>query len=166
MEKTVIDSLRVQCPHCQQRSELAANLLNQTVQCPSCHNQFVVKSQVSSAPIEIHPDHGQVEELGVFLAKVQILLPGILIMALLILGLLISAGYVQNPLYPLLGLFLLAVYMVPSVIAATRKHLSFTEIFYINIFAGWTVIGWILCLGWSLTTDVRKPFQFFTRASN
>ena len=166
MEKAVIDSLRVQCPHCQQKSELVAELLDQTVQCPNCHNEFVVKSQVSSAPIEILPDHGQVEELGVLFAKIQIVLPGVLLLALVVLGLLLGAAYAENPLYPILGLFSLAIYMIPSLIATTRKHVSFTEIFYINIFAGWTVIGWILCLGWSLTADVRKPNQFFRKTRN
>jgi hypothetical protein len=40
-------------------------------------------------------------------------------------------------------------YLVPSFIAAIRNHRRFTFILLLNLFAGWTVIGWIAALIWA-----------------
>ncbi len=51
---------------------------------------------------------------------------------------------------------LIAVYLLPSIIAGWRKHQSGAAICALNILTGWTVIGWIAALVWSLTA-VNKP---------
>jgi uncharacterized BrkB/YihY/UPF0761 family membrane protein len=43
-------------------------------------------------------------------------------------------------------LFLLALYFLPTILAAVRKHPSVGAVAVINFFFGWTVIGWILAL--------------------
>lgn len=42
-----------------------------------------------------------------------------------------------------------APYIVPTVVAAYRDHPEKTPIFLINLFFGWTVIGWIVALVWA-----------------
>ena len=42
-------------------------------------------------------------------------------------------------------------YLVPTGIAAYRDHPEKTAIFLINLFLGWTIIGWIVALVWSCT---------------
>jgi hypothetical protein len=42
-------------------------------------------------------------------------------------------------------------YFIPSIIAFLRKHENAVPLFLVNIFLGWTLIGWIICLVWALT---------------
>lgn len=55
-------------------------------------------------------------------------------------------------------LFLLVMYGVPTFVAALRKHASFGGIVVINLLLGWTIIGWIIALAWSLS-DPRRNQQ-------
>lgn len=48
-----------------------------------------------------------------------------------------------------LALFVL--YFLPSVVAAARDHRQRWAIFVVNLFFGWTAIGWVLALAWSAT---------------
>jgi len=43
------------------------------------------------------------------------------------------------------------VYFIPSIIASSRGHHNSTALFFANLFFGWTFIGWVICLVWSLT---------------
>lgn len=49
--------------------------------------------------------------------------------------------------FALLGL---ALWMVPSMIAFSRKHPKRMEILLVDIFLTWTVLGWFFALGWAL----------------
>jgi Superinfection immunity protein len=42
-------------------------------------------------------------------------------------------------------------YFLPTVIALSRGHLSGLAIFLLNLFLGWTLIGWLIALIWSFT---------------
>jgi fluoride ion exporter CrcB/FEX len=44
----------------------------------------------------------------------------------------------------------LLVYLIPSFVAVHREHENKTGILLVNFFAGWTIVGWIVCLIWSL----------------
>ncbi len=48
------------------------------------------------------------------------------------------------------GLIGLGLYFLPTIIAAARHHNHLLPIVLVNIFAGWTFIGWIVALVWSL----------------
>jgi hypothetical protein len=48
-------------------------------------------------------------------------------------------------------LFMFLLYFLPSIIAAHRDHPNRTTILILNTFLGWTFIGWIIALVWSLT---------------
>jgi hypothetical protein len=43
-------------------------------------------------------------------------------------------------------IFVVAMYFLPTILAAARKHPSTGAVAVINFFFGWTVIGWILAL--------------------
>jgi len=49
-----------------------------------------------------------------------------------------------------------AVYFIPIIIAFVRKHNNFVPICLLNIFAGWTFLGWLASLLWALNSDVNK----------
>lgn len=51
-----------------------------------------------------------------------------------------------------LGMFL---YLFPFFIAMLRGHNSAAAIFVLTLFVGWTGLGWLIALIWSLTGNVR-----------
>ena len=51
---------------------------------------------------------------------------------------------------------ILAAYFLPYIIADHRKKRNTKAIFALNLLLGWTVIGWIVCLVWSLCDDAGR----------
>ena len=49
-----------------------------------------------------------------------------------------------------------AAYLLPGIIAGVRGHGSASAILAANILLGWTIIGWIGALIWSLTATGRR----------
>lgn len=45
----------------------------------------------------------------------------------------------------------LAIYFAPSIAASRRNHLQKNPITIANLFFGWTLIGWVVCLAWSFS---------------
>jgi len=45
------------------------------------------------------------------------------------------------------------VYFLPATIASSRKHRQVAAIFILNLFLGWTVLGWIVALVWSFIRE-------------
>ena len=50
----------------------------------------------------------------------------------------------------------LAIYFIPIIIAFIRKHNNFFAICLLNIFTGWTFLGWLASLLWALNSDIEK----------
>jgi hypothetical protein len=50
----------------------------------------------------------------------------------------------------------LAIYLAPTIIAAARRHRSEGAVFALNLFLGWTFVGWVAALVWALTYQPRK----------
>jgi hypothetical protein len=44
---------------------------------------------------------------------------------------------------------LLAIYFIPSIVASVRHHRNKLAITVLNVFGGWTVIGWVVALVWA-----------------
>ncbi|HRI39877.1 MAG TPA: superinfection immunity protein [Nitrospira sp.] len=59
--------------------------------------------------------------------------------------------YFADGIYPLMALF---VYLIPTFIAFGRGHPNYVPILVVNLTLGWTVIGWLGALLWSLK---RQP---------
>src|SRR5688572_12949173 len=53
----------------------------------------------------------------------------------------------------------LAVYFLPTIVALARGHHNAVAILLLNLFLGWTGIGWILALVWSATTVLPARAQ-------
>ncbi|RMH85224.1 superinfection immunity protein [Pseudomonas sp. AOB-7] len=51
--------------------------------------------------------------------------------------------------------FGLVIYFTPWIIAAGRSHPNTVAIFVLNLFLGWSGIGWIAALIWSFTTPAK-----------
>ena len=64
--------------------------------------------------------------------------------------------------------FLICIYMFPAYLAQSRGHRNGDSIGTMNLFLGWTVIGWIACLIWA-QNDVDEarakdtPYDMFKR---
>lgn len=49
-----------------------------------------------------------------------------------------------------------ALYFLPTLIALLRGKRSTLAIFVLNFLAGWTFIGWVVALVWSLAYEDRR----------
>ena len=47
----------------------------------------------------------------------------------------------------------LVFYFLPAFIASSRGHHNSGALFVANLLTGWTFIGWVVCLVWSLTNQ-------------
>ena len=50
----------------------------------------------------------------------------------------------------------LAAYFVPTIIAVARRARNSLAIVLINIFAGWTFLGWVAALVWSIVDQKQE----------
>ena len=57
------------------------------------------------------------------------------------------------------AILILALYFLPSMLAASRKHLSASAIFFLNLFLGWTFLGWVAAFVWACTDNIKVNRQ-------
>lgn len=66
----------------------------------------------------------------------------------------IIAFIIPAIIWGILGLFL---YFIPTLVAYRKEHIQKKAILILNIFLGWTFIGWVVALIWSvLKTDKNE----------
>lgn len=56
----------------------------------------------------------------------------------------------------ILGLLGLFIYFIPSLVANKRQHIQKTSILLLNIFLGWTFVGWVVALIWATLKDKNQ----------
>ncbi|MGF6957985.1 superinfection immunity protein [Paraburkholderia youngii] len=56
---------------------------------------------------------------------------------------------------PLSAIVIIALYLLPAIVAACRKHRNSTAIAVLNVFTGWTALGWIASLVWACTCNTK-----------
>ena len=80
-----------------------------------------------------------------------------LVVTLLALGSCTSTWDISFPFWGFpFGIIGIALYFLPTIIAAVRRSKSILGIILLNIFAGWTFIGWVIALIWSLVGSTSK----------
>ena len=52
--------------------------------------------------------------------------------------------------------FLVLCYTLPSIVAVRRGHRRQQSIIALDLILGWTLVGWIAALVWSLTSNVKN----------
>lgn len=58
------------------------------------------------------------------------------------------------------GVVVLTLYLAPTGIAVLRQHINVLPIVAINVMLGWTGLGWIAALVWSvMSTDRSRKFS-------
>ena len=55
--------------------------------------------------------------------------------------------------FPIFG-FGFVLYFLPTIIAFARNKRDTTSILLLNLFLGWTAIGWVIALVWAVKNDV------------
>lgn len=55
------------------------------------------------------------------------------------------------------------VYRLPSVVAASTRHRHTGAIVMLNVFLGWTIVGWLISFVWALVNPVNRPQQHSPR---
>jgi len=89
-------------------------------------------------------------KVGAFIAALGLMLGGLVIFGLTIdmpaSSMLVKIGI------PVAVLLMLIGYLMPTIIAAKTGHPNLVIIILLNIFAGWTAIGWIVSMFWSVQT--------------
>lgn len=67
----------------------------------------------------------------------------------------------HSPGDPIVGLvvlvLLLALYFLPTAIASSRDHNNLGPIFLLNLILGWTLVGWVVALVWSVANPPGPP---------
>ena len=53
-------------------------------------------------------------------------------------------------------LFGIVFYFIPSIVAFARHHRQSLAIFLLNLFAGWTFIGWVAALIWAVIKEKKQ----------
>ena len=56
----------------------------------------------------------------------------------------------------MLLVLIFALYFLPTIIAVNRKKKNQSAIFLLNLFLGWTIIGWVIALVWSTMHEEGK----------
>ena len=51
-------------------------------------------------------------------------------------------------------------YFLPSIVALARSKRDLFAIFLLNLFLGWSVIGWIVALVWAFKNDVPVAARY------
>ena len=47
-------------------------------------------------------------------------------------------------------------YLLPSLVARARRHRNVNAITVLNLFLGWTVLGWLVALIWASTDNTTR----------
>ena len=53
-------------------------------------------------------------------------------------------------------IIILFIYLMPALVADSRRHKNTNSIAVLNLFLGWTFIFWVICLAWALSDNTRK----------
>ena len=52
-------------------------------------------------------------------------------------------------------LILAALYFAPAIVALMRRHRQSAAIIVLNVFLGWTLIGWVVALVWAVAATAQ-----------
>jgi T4 superinfection immunity protein len=60
-------------------------------------------------------------------------------------------------------LILLALYFLPTIVAGCRRHPNQAGIVILNLFLGWTFVGWVIALVWAVSALPQTNAQLIRR---
>jgi hypothetical protein len=54
--------------------------------------------------------------------------------------------------------FPIALYFLPTIVANSRGVRSAAGVFVLNLFLGWTLVGWVVALAWAVSGETRYRY--------
>lgn len=142
-------TIHFSCDHCGQSIEAPKEYRGIVLDCPTCQQKTLCP------PVS---ERFRRKSAVIFKAAWKVWKPVVVFLLPILLVLLV--GFVFFPdltfllIFAVLGLCL---YFLPSFIDYSRKHLNLGAVFVANLFLGWTVLGWVLCLVWAvMRTETEK----------
>lgn len=58
-------------------------------------------------------------------------------------------------------------YFIPSMVASNNKHPQIGAIFALNLFLGWTLLGWVVALVWAcMKSEPKQPETVINEINN
>ena len=54
-------------------------------------------------------------------------------------------------------IMIILVYILPSIIAGARQCKAGWGILVVNLFLGWTFVGWVIALAWAVSGEKTAP---------
>lgn len=57
----------------------------------------------------------------------------------------------------LIPLLAVAIYFLPSLASSAARHPSFQAVFILNLLFGWTIVGWVVAILWTLRRPQEVP---------
>lgn len=60
----------------------------------------------------------------------------------------------------------IGIYLIPTIVAVSRKHLQKVPIILVNILLGWSFIGWVVALVWACTKSKPKEVHIYNQGAN
>jgi Superinfection immunity protein len=71
----------------------------------------------------------------------------------------LQGGYLMLTLF-----FMILLYFLPAIIGHDKRDAA--GIFLLNLFLGWTVIGWVIALIWACSAEPYAPVRWLPVAAN
>lgn len=66
--------------------------------------------------------------------------------------------------FAFVAVFAVLLYMLPAFVAAGRRCKAEAGIAIVNIFLGWTFIGWVVALAWAAVGEVKPALATIKQA--
>lgn len=163
---------KISCQSCGQSIEFPQELLETTVQCPTCNNPLLLTLTNSTIilpkPVSVESTNSeetfndskkknkeQITEKVIVYSFVGLLLIGIVILIVFTYG---PGSGTRLSLIEITGTILgiilgFIIYFFPSYVAHSNRKKNYNAIFLLNLLTGWTFIGWVISLVWASTKD-------------
>ena len=65
-------------------------------------------------------------------------------------------GHTEVLIIVIVCLISLAIYLIPTIIAKVKRKRNLSGIALLNIFTGWSMVGWIISLVWAVSPDRQQ----------
>lgn len=71
-------------------------------------------------------------------------------------GFALNNSFMDAVLGAIVAVVTIIIYFVPTIVAATNRQRNVSAILILNLFLGWTFLGWVIALVWACTKPARS----------